>query len=117
MRSFSPGSFPGGTMIRTAYRFRFEPGISMDDVEQALALSVIAVESIFGEQAMMIDGRFSVDRQDRICLVDTQTQLGYVLAKVFAGYMNTALKDCFQTERIEYVGQLGDMLDLFGAFL
>ena len=54
-----------GVVIRTAYRFSFEPEVSMDDVEKALALSTVAVESIHGEQAMMIDGKFAVLKRAR----------------------------------------------------
>jgi len=104
-------------MIRTAYRFSFEPEVSMDDVEKALGLSTIAVESIHGEQAMMIDGKFAVNKRARTCLIDAETQLGADLARVLAGFMNNNSGGCFRTEMVECKGQLGDMLDLYGAFI
>jgi len=104
-------------MIRTAYRFSFEPEVSMDEVEKALALSTIAVESIHGEQAMMIDGEFAVLKRARTCLIDAETQLGCDLARVLAGFMNTSSGGCFRTDMVECKGQLGDMLDLYGAFV
>lgn len=103
-------------MIRTVYRFTFEPEVSMDEVEQALALSAIAVESIYGESAMMIDGKFAVNKRSRTCLIDAETQLGCDLAKVLAGFMNANTGGCFRTEMVECKGQLGDVLDLYGAF-
>lgn len=104
-------------MIRTAYRFSFEPEVSMDEVEKALALSTIAVESIHGEQAMMIDGKFTVLKRARTCLIDAETQLGCDLARVLAGFMNNGSGGCFRTDMVECKGQLGDMLDLYGAFV
>lgn len=104
-------------MIRTAYRFCFEPEVSMDEVEKALALSTIAVESIHGEQAMMIDGRFAVNKRARTCLIDAETQLGCDLARVLAGFLNNSSRGCFRTDMVECKGQLGDMLDLYGAFI
>ena len=104
-------------MIRTAYRFSFEPEVSMVDVEKALALSTVAVESIHGEQAMMIDGKFTVLKRARICLIDAETQLGCDLARVFAGFLSTSSGGCFRTEMVECKGQLGDMLDLYRAFI
>jgi hypothetical protein len=89
----------------------------MDEVEQALALSTIAVESIYGEPAMMVDGKFSVNKRARTCQIDAETQLGCDLAKVFAGFMNTKSGGCFRTETVECKEQLGDMLDLFRAFV
>jgi len=43
-------------MIRSIYRFRFDKSVPMEDVEKALALSTIAIESIYGEAAMRVDG-------------------------------------------------------------
>ena len=103
-------------MIRSIYRFSFDKTISMDDVEKALALSTIAVESIHGEQAMMIDGKFAVLKRARTCLIDAETQLGCDLARVLAGFMSTSSGGCFRTDMVECKGQLGDMLDLYGAF-
>ena len=104
-------------MIRSIYRFSFDKTVSMDEVEQALALSTVAVESIHGEQAMMIDGKFTVLKRARICLIDAETQLGCDLARVLAGFMSTSSGGCFRTEMVEFKGQLGDMLDLYGAFV
>ena len=104
-------------MIRSIYRFSFDKTVSMDDVEKALALSTIAVESIHGEQAMMIDGKFAVLKRARTCLIDAETQLGCDLARVLAGFMRNSSGGCFRTEMVECKGQHGDMLDLYGAFV
>ena len=104
-------------MIRTVYRFVFEPDISMDDVEKALALATIAVESIHGEQAMMIDGKFAVLKRARTCLIDAETEVGCDLARVLSGFMNTCSGGCFRTDMIECKAPLGDMLDLYRAFV
>ncbi len=104
-------------MIRTAYRFSFEPEVPMHEVEKALALSTVAVESIHGGQAMMVDGKFAIHKRARTCLIDAETQLGCDLARVLAGFLNTISGTCFRTEMIECKGPLGDMLDLYEAFV
>lgn len=104
-------------MRRTAYRFSFEPDIEMSDVLKAMMLSTIAVEAIYGESAMMTDGKFDVCKRHRQCIIDAETQLGADLAKVFARFMNLHSGGCFSTEFIECKSNLGDILDLCGMYL
>lgn len=104
-------------MIRTAYKFTFCPDVSMSEVQHALAISTIAVESIHGEAAMMVDGKFTVDRRARVCLIDAEAQISEDLARVFAGFMNARRGVCFRSETIEFRGELGDKQDLFEGLL
>lgn len=102
-------------MVRTVYKFTFDDSVAMDDVEQILALSIIPMESIHGESAMMVDGRFAVNKRRRTCLIDAESQLGKDLARVFAGFLNAKAGGCFRVDFEETGQQLGDMLDLYGA--
>lgn len=104
-------------MTRTVYRFTFDPDVSMDDVRKSLAISTIAVESIYGEQAMNLDGKFALKTKRRTCLIDSGTQLGCDLAKVFGGFMTTIGDGGFQVDVEESREPLGDMLELLGAYL
>ena len=103
-------------MIRTVYKFSFDDSFAMDDVEQILALSVIPVESIHGESAMLVDGRFAVNKRRRTCLIDAESQLGNDLARVFTGFLNAKAGGSFRVDFGETGEQLGDVLDLYGAF-
>lgn len=103
-------------MIRTVYKFTFDDGVAMDEVERILALSTIPVESIHGESAMLIDGRFTVNKRRRICLIDAESQLGNDLVRVFTGFLNASAGGSFRVDFEETGEQLGDLLDLYGAF-
>ena len=103
-------------MIRTVYKFSFDDSFAMDDVEQILALSVIPVESIHGESAMLVDGRYAVNKRRRTCLIDAESQLGNDLARVFTGFLNAKAGGSFRVDFGETGEQLGDVLDLYGAF-
>lgn len=102
-------------MVRTIYKFTFDDSVAMDDVERLLALSIIPVESIHGEAAMMVDGRFAVNRRRRTCLIDAESQLGNDLARVLSGFLNANAGGCFRVDFGETGERLGDVLDLYGA--
>lgn len=104
-------------MTRTAYRFTFEPDIPMDEILKGLMLATIAVEAIYGESAMMTDGKLGFSRRRRTCVIDGETKLGADLAKVFARFMNLHSGGCFRTEFVECRGPLGDILDLCEALI
>lgn len=103
-------------MIRTVYKFTFDDSVAMDDVERILALSAIPVESIHGESAMLVDGRFAVNKRRRTCLIDAESQLGNDLARVFTGFLNASAGGSFRVDFGETGERLGDLLDLYGAF-
>lgn len=102
-------------MVRTVYKFTFDDSIAMDDVERILALSTIPVESIHGESAMLVDGRFAVNKRRRTCLMDAESQLGNDLARVFTGFLNVKAAGSFRVDLGETGERLGDLLDLYGA--
>jgi len=105
-------------MIRSIYRFRFDKSVPMEDVEKALALSTIAIESIYGEAAMRVDGVFGVDAKARTCTIDRQTDLGCDLAKVMTGFLKLSITDgCYAVEHDETDDNPGDMFGLFRGFI
>lgn len=104
-------------MTRTVHKFTFEPEIPMGEIRNGLLLSTIAVEAIYGESAMMIEGKFSINMREWTCVIDAETQLGSDLAKVFAGFMNMYSGGCFRADFTECKMPLGDMLDLCGALI
>lgn len=104
-------------MLRRVYRFSFEPDVSMDDVQQSLVLATIAIESIYGERALEMDGRFAVRRKRRSCLIDAETPLGCDLAKAFGGFLTTVAHDSYRVEMQQTREPLGDQIDLCEAFL
>ena len=103
-------------MIRTVYKFTFDDSVAMDDIERVLVLSAIPVESIHGESAMLVDGRFAVNKRRRTCLIDAESQLGNDLARVFTGFLNMSAGGSLRVDFEETGERLGDLLDLYGAF-
>ncbi len=105
-------------MIRSIYRFRFDKSVPMEDVEKALALSTIAVESIYGESAMRLDGMFGVDKKARVCTIDRETDLGRDLARVLTGFLKLSITDgSYAVEQDETDDDPGDMFALFKGFI
>ena len=105
-------------MIRDIYRFHFDNSVSLDGIEKALAISVIAVEAIYGEAAMRIDGVFGVDRRSRTCTIDRETDLGRDLAKVFTGFLRLSMNPGrYEVEQDETHGTPGDIFQLFSRFI
>lgn len=103
-------------MIRNVYKFTFAKDVSIEEVNNAMAMAAIAVESIYGEHAMMIDGKFYVSDRQRICLIDSESQLGQDLAKVFAGFIALNDKGAYTSEMIAFAKPLGSMVDHFRKY-
>ncbi|MHB1001441.1 MAG: hypothetical protein ACYC27_19555 [Armatimonadota bacterium] len=103
-------------MTRTVYKFTFTKEVEISDINNAMAMAAIAVEAIYGEPAMKIDGKFYVSDRQRICLIDSESQLGQDLAKVFAGFIDLNDKGSYMSESIEFGRPLGTMVDHFRKY-
>ena len=58
------------TTPRTVYRFEFVHRVDIDEVEQTLALSILAVGCLQGEAAVRLDAGYAIDRDRRVIVVD-----------------------------------------------
>lgn len=68
------------------YRFQFDEGIDMEEVEQTLVLSILAVGFLHGEAAVRLDAGYAVDAEKRAVAVDAATETGRAVTRVFTGF-------------------------------
>ena len=88
--------------MREAYRFTFKESIANQQIEQRLLLAALNTETIFGEAAMRLDASFRFDKASRTCLIDSGTEVGRHIAKLFIAYISKEFGDeCYSLERIE----------------
>lgn len=68
-------------------RYAFSRSINMDEVRDTLALAVMAAESLHGEAGVRLGTSYAVNPSRRTCLIDTTTEVGRGLSRVFVGYL------------------------------
>jgi hypothetical protein len=106
-------------LTRTVYKFTFDDNVPMDGIAKIMALSTIPIESIHGESAMMLDGRFLMNMMNmrrRTCLIDAESQAGNDLARVFTGFLNLQAAGRFSVVADESSDPLGDLISFCGVF-
>jgi hypothetical protein len=74
------------TQPRTVYRFEFVHRVDIDEVEQTLALSILAVGCLQGLAAIRLDAGYAIDRDSRVIVVDGDTETGRAVTRVFTGF-------------------------------
>ena len=74
-------------MDTNAYRYEFPPGVPMDEVEDTLMLSALAVECLHGRSQLRLDGAFRLDKPGRSCRVDARSHIGRRIARIFTGFL------------------------------
>ncbi len=74
-------------MTKHIYRYRFSRTVPVRDIEATLMLALIAVESLYGRARLRMDGRYRLDREQRLCEIDASTRVGCDLAEIFTGYV------------------------------
>ena len=88
-------------MNRTRYRYEFEPEISLRDVEESVALAILAAEGVHGEAQVRLDAGYAIDESARACLIDASTVVGETIARVFTGFLRKEFgEDAFRVERV-----------------
>jgi len=85
-RSLPPSEITMNTTPRTVYRFEFVHRVDIDEVEQTLALSILAVGCLQGEAAVRLDAGYAIDRVRRVIVVDSDTETGRAVTRVFTGF-------------------------------
>lgn len=70
-----------------AIRFSFAASVCMQEVEATLRLAILAVQSLHGEDRVRLEAKAELDRDARVCVVDTTSRVSRTLALVFGGYV------------------------------
>ena len=88
-------------MNRTRYRYEFEPEVSLHEVEESIALAILAAEGVHGEAQVRLDAGYAIDEPARACLIDASTAVGETIARVFTGFLRKEFgEDAFRVERV-----------------
>ena len=74
------------TQARTVYRFEFVHRVDIDEVEQTLALSILAVGCLQGEAAIRLDAGYAIDRDTFLFIDAGDTETGRAVTRVFTGF-------------------------------
>ena len=87
-------------MRREVFRYTFNEGVSMQDVEETLLLAVLAVGSLYGESSVRLDATCTMDADRRGCVVDGSTHVGRAISRVFTGFASREFgEDSFTVRR------------------
>jgi hypothetical protein len=88
-------------MHREVYRYNFAPEVPLEDIEGALLLSILGVESLHGESQARLDVGHIFDPVKRLCVIDAGTDVGKDLNRLFVGFVRRELgEDAFRVERV-----------------
>lgn len=88
-------------MHREVYRYRFAPKVPREDIEGALLLAILGVESLHGESQARLDAGHLLDADGHQCVLDATTAVGRDLNRLFVGYVRRELgEDAFAVERV-----------------
>ncbi|MEK6676407.1 MAG: hypothetical protein AABZ47_12225 [Planctomycetota bacterium] len=83
--------------------YTFSPSVRFRDAEDTLMLSVMAVESLFGDARVRLDASYRLDPL-RSITVDGGTEVGSAVVKVFTRLLTREFgEDSFRVRRAEAV--------------
>ena len=88
------------TTTPTTITFTFGTDVPMREVEFTLQLALLAVESLHGEDRVMLETGSRVDHPSRTCTIDTTSDTGRTLAVVFGGFARREFGDEAVTVRL-----------------
>lgn len=75
------------------YCYQFKDKVPVLDIEETLMLALLAVESMHGRTRVRMDGRFRLDKKERVCVIHAGTRIGEDLAKIFTGFVTREFGD------------------------
>jgi len=94
-------------MANEIYRYRFADSVSMQEVEETLLLSIVAVEALHGRSRVNLDAEFTLDEKQRGCEVDAGNEVGCDIARIFTGLLTTEIgESAFSVDRLAKEGKL-----------
>jgi len=88
-------------MNQELYRYNFDSKIPIQEVEDSLLLAVLAAESLHGRSLVRLDASFRLNTKKRSCVVDSATEVGRAIARIFTGFLTREFgEESFKVERI-----------------
>lgn len=91
-------------MSITSVRYQFHDEVNFEDVEGALVVAVLAIESLYGPAAVRVNAGYSANPVTRRCVIDASTNIGQALNQLFVGFLSRDLGPAtFTVERVRDV--------------
>lgn len=85
-------------------RYQFLESVSFEEVEGALVVAVLAVESLYGPAAVRLGAAYATDPVNHTVIVEAATEIGRDLNRVFTGFLSRDLgPETFRVERVALV--------------
>jgi hypothetical protein len=69
------------------FRYSFADKVPMQDIQDTLALAVLACEALHGEAGVRLETESGVDLNSRTCTIRGATEVGRDLNRMFAGLL------------------------------
>ena len=92
-------------MSQLLYRYQFDAGVEMSEVQSTLVLAILATENLYGESQVRLDASHFCDAEIRSCVIDATTPVGRDINRQFAGFLSREFgEDQFRVERLEHAG-------------
>jgi hypothetical protein len=74
-------------MNQETYRYSFNDGVPLKEVEESLLLAVLATECLQGRARVKMEASFQLDKEKRACVIDAGTEVGSNIARIFTGFL------------------------------
>ena len=89
------------------YRYTFSEDIPAHEIESTLYLAILAAESLHGRSEVRLQVSYSMDAEEKACVVDGRTDAGNDVARIFTGFiMREFGEEAFRVERVRTERQL-----------
>ena len=93
-------------MSNAIYRYVFGEEIPMDQAGETLLLAALAVECLQGRSGIRLDAVFDLDPKTRQCTINTDTEVGQQIARIFTGFLAREFgEQTFQVARGAMIGE------------
>jgi hypothetical protein len=85
------------------FKFQFESGVELGQVDEELGRAVIAAQSLFGEVKVVMDAAFSFNPGKRYCVIDPSSEVSRCIAIIFLGFITARFGESrFRLERVDF---------------
>jgi hypothetical protein len=74
-------------MDAEVYRYALPAAAAAGDLEDTLALAVLACQALHGDAQVRLDARYEFDARRRTCAIEAATAVGRDLNRLFAGLL------------------------------
>jgi hypothetical protein len=89
-------------MNREIYRYKFDPSVPAQEIEDSILLSILAAEGLHGQAQVRLDAGYAFDHEKRICVIEAGSEVGRDVCRLFAGFAIREFgESSFTVERVD----------------